>query len=634
MPVTQTTRTVRFHEYGEPGDVLRLETVPVPEPGARRIRVAVHSCGLNPADWALCRGLFAGDLPRGIGIDVSGTVDAVGADVTGVAVGDLVFGTADWRGAPLAGASDRAIMDFWTPLPTGLGQTQAAALPMALETAYRHLNQLGLSAGHSILIHGAGSTVGFAAAQIAVIRGARVIATAGPSNAQRLRNLGVTVTSYGDGLAERVASVSGGPVDLVLDTAPVGGALPDLVRIAGGDPKRVMTISDFAAAAELGVRDSFHEAEFLPFDRPAVFAEFAQLAADGKFTVPVAATFPLDDWRSAMDISLSGQPRGKLMLLTDPEWSEQMPASTSRAVRLDSFGGPEVLNVREVPAPQAGPGEIRVRVTAAGLNPMDWIITADAGTGARFGLSLPTGFGTDYAGVVDQVGDGVNAFAPGDRVFGGALSRAVADFVVVDPAGGIAAGEAHHTPGGVDDRTAATLAVAGRTAAAALAVIDPGPGDTVLIGGAAGGVGVFAVQLARLAGARVIGTGSATSSDFLRELGAEPVEYGDGLADRIRALAPGGPTAAIDLYGTETVQAARELGVPDGRICTIAAQVAGVASVSGANAAPGTLEHVARLVGSGQLQVPIAATYPVEQIRAAVKLQAGRHVHGKVVIDL
>ena len=314
--------------------------------------------------------------------------------------------------------------------------------------------------------------------------------------------------------------------------------------------------------------------------------------------------------------------------------SGQLPTSRSRAVRLDSFGGPEVLNVREVSTPEAGYGEIRVRVTAAGLNPMDWIMTGDDDTAARFGLSLPAGFGTDYAGVVDQVGDGVTGFAPGDRVFGDAVSRAIAGFVVVDPAGGLAAGEAHHTPDGVDDRTAATLAIAGCTAAAALAVIDPGPADTVLIGGAAGGVGVFAVQLARLAGARVIGTGSATSSDFLRSLGAEPVAYGDGLTDRVRALAPGGVTAAIDLYGTETVHAARELGAPDERICTIADQVDGVKPANGANAAPGTLEHVARLVAAGQLRVPIAATFPVEDIRAAVELQAGRHVHGKVVIDL
>jgi NADPH:quinone reductase-like Zn-dependent oxidoreductase len=266
---------------------------------------------------------------------------------------------------------------------------------------------------------------------------------------------------------------------------------------------------------------------------------------------------------------------------------------------------------------------------------MDWFMTSDVETATRFGLSLPSGFGTDYAGVVDQVGDGVTEFAAGDRVFGGALSRAVADYVVIDVAGTIAAGgDAHHTPDGVDDRTAATLAIGGCTAAAALAVVKPGPGDTLLIGGAGGGVGVFAVQLARLAGARVIGTGSATSADALRVLGAEPVAYGDGLASRLRALAPADVTAAIDLYGTETAQAARELGVPDERITTIAAQVDGITPANGANAAPGAIEEIARLVAAGQLRVPIAACFPVGQIRAAVELQAGRHVHGKVVIDL
>jgi NADPH:quinone reductase-like Zn-dependent oxidoreductase len=316
------------------------------------------------------------------------------------------------------------------------------------------------------------------------------------------------------------------------------------------------------------------------------------------------------------------------------ELSDQLPTSKSRAVRLDSFGGPEVLDVRDVPAPQAGRGQVRVRVTAAGLNPMDWKMTADADTAVRFGLSLPAGFGTDYAGVVDQIGDGVTGFATGDRAFGGALSRAVADFVVVDATGDIAANEAHHTPDGVDDRTAATLTIAGRTASAALAVVHLGPDDTVLIGGAAGGVGVFAVQLARIAGARVIGTGSPTSADFLRDLGAEPVAYGEGLADRVRALAPDGITAAIDLYGTETAQAARALGVPDARITTIAALVDGITPTNGAHAAPGALEKLARLIATGRLRAPIAASFPLEQIRTAVELQAGQHVKGKVVIDL
>jgi NADPH:quinone reductase-like Zn-dependent oxidoreductase len=310
-----------------------------------------------------------------------------------------------------------------------------------------------------------------------------------------------------------------------------------------------------------------------------------------------------------------------------------MQKPNSRAVQLDSFGGPELLAVRDVPVPQVGPGQVRVRVTAAGLNPMDWFMTADATSGARFGLRLPCGFGTDYAGVIDQVGDGVTGFASGDRVFGSALSRAAADFVVVDPTGP-AANEALHTPDGVDDRTAATLTIAGRTALAALAIVEVGPDDTVLIGGAAGGVGVFTVQLARLAGARVLGTGSAASADFLRGLGAEPVTYGDGLADRVRALAPRGITAAFDLHGTDTVGVARALGVPDRRITLIASVVPGITGANGASASRGALEKLAGLVASGKLRVPIAARFPIEQIRAAVELQSARHVKGKVVIDL
>jgi len=185
---------------------------------------------------------------------------------------------------------------------------------------------------------------------------------------------------------------------------------------------------------------------------------------------------------------------------------------TSRAVRVGTFGGPEVLEVRQVTPPQAGPGRLRVRVAAAGLNPMDWLIVADEALGSAFGVEPPTGFGYDFAGVVDQVGENVSGFALGDRVFGGAMSRAVADHVLLDPA----ADQVLHTPDAVDDVTAATLAVAGATAAAALAVAGVSAGDTVLVGGAGGGVGVFAVQLARLAGARVIGTASEASFDFLR----------------------------------------------------------------------------------------------------------------------
>lgn len=309
-----TTRTVRFHEYGEPGEVLRMDETATPEPAAGRIRVVVRACGLNPADWALCRGLFPGKLPRGIGLEVSGVVDAVGDGVGDVAVGDPVLGTADYAGETSAGAADLAIMDRWVRVPAGLDPVQAAALPMAVDTASWHLDRLGVSAGDTVLISGAGTTVGFAAVQMALLRGARVIATAGETYAGRLRALGATVTPYGDGVAERVIDAAGGPVDLVLDTAPPSGALPGLVQAAGGDPRRVLTVSDFEAAAELGVRDSFHEDRT---ERRDVLGEFAQLAADGKFTIPVARTFPLEDWRTALGVSESGYARGKLVLLPE-----------------------------------------------------------------------------------------------------------------------------------------------------------------------------------------------------------------------------------------------------------------------------------------------------------------------------
>jgi NADPH:quinone reductase-like Zn-dependent oxidoreductase len=307
-----TMRTVRFHEYGEPVEVLRLDRIAVPGPPPGRIRVVVYGCGLNPADWALCRGLFPGTLPRGIGLELSGVVDAVGEGVDDVAIGDLVMGTADYAGAPCAGASDRAIMDRWTRIPPGLDPVRASALPMAAETAYRSLENLGLEAGHVLMVHGAGTTVGFAAVHLALMRGARVVATAGDTYARQLREFGATVTAYGDGMVERVRAIVGGSPNVILDTAPACGVLPDLVRIAGGDPRRVLTISDFAAAAALGVRNSLGEGGTLRYD---MLAAFAQWAAEGRLAVPIARTFALDEWGLARDISQSGQARGKLVLL-------------------------------------------------------------------------------------------------------------------------------------------------------------------------------------------------------------------------------------------------------------------------------------------------------------------------------
>lgn len=304
----------------------------------------------------------------------------------------------------------------------------------------------------------------------------------------------------------------------------------------------------------------------------------------------------------------------------------------TRKVIHQTFGGPEVLEVHEIEIPEVSEGKLRVRVVAAALNPVDWKVTSSEEIGKAFGVSLPAGFGNDFAGVIDEVGPGVEGFSVGDRVYGGARGHAVADYVVVEPGKDALA----HTPEGIDHATASTLLIAGRTADAALDVIGIKDGDTVLIGGAAGGVGVFAVQLARHFGARVIGTASPASFEFLRSLGAEPVAYGDGLGERVREIAPDGITAATDLHGTEVMNTALELGVPAERISTItvASPPPGVRGTGGGGATPRALEKITDLILSGDLVVPIEATYAIEQVREAVVRQSKGHVKGKIVITL
>ncbi len=307
--------TIRFDRYGEPLDVLRLEEAAVPNPGGGHIRVRVHACGLNPADWALCRGLFATKLPRGIGLDVSGTVDAIGEGVTDVRVGDPVLGVPDFRGYEAAGASDFAILNVWAQVPKGLDLVDAAALPMAVETACRGIDILGVSTGQTLLVYGAGTMIGFAAVQMALLRGARVIAAAGQIFAGRLRAFGATVTPYGEGMVERVREICGGAPDLILDAGPISDVLPDLARVAGDDGHRIVTISNHGPVAErLGVRNSFGGG--LKYN---VLEEFAKLAATGRFTIPVSRTFRLDEWQEAVKISLSGRAQGKLVLIPSGE---------------------------------------------------------------------------------------------------------------------------------------------------------------------------------------------------------------------------------------------------------------------------------------------------------------------------
>jgi NADPH:quinone reductase-like Zn-dependent oxidoreductase len=315
------SRTVRFHEYGEPLDVLRLERTEIADPAAGQIRVRVAATGLNPADWEVCRGFQAGSLPRGFGFDVAGTVDAIGDGVEEVAIGDLVFGTADVTGQPSGGAADVAILRSWFPIPDGLDPAQAATLPMVTTTAAWTLDLMDIGPGTTLLVNGAGGMVGYAAVQIALRRGARVMATAGPALTPDLEAFGALVTTYGAGVADRVRGLAGGPVDLVLDTArgrlgQPGGGMSELVDLAGGDPKRVVTVSNHAGAREVGARVTLDELLASgAFPSSEILRDYAELAAAGEYRLPIAERFALEDWRDAVALSVSGAPHGKVVLV-------------------------------------------------------------------------------------------------------------------------------------------------------------------------------------------------------------------------------------------------------------------------------------------------------------------------------
>ena len=303
----------------------------------------------------------------------------------------------------------------------------------------------------------------------------------------------------------------------------------------------------------------------------------------------------------------------------------------ARAVRFDEYGGVGVLHVLDVDAFTAGPGELVVRVKAAGINPGEGKIRQGL-LHERFPATFPSGQGSDLAGVVEQVGDGVEEFSVGDEVIGFTDHRSSqAELVAIESA------NATRRPPEVPWEVAGSLFVAGATAWAAVRAVAPAAGETVVVAGAAGGVGSIAVQLAARTGATVIGLASESNHEWLRDHGIVAVTYGDGVANRIRQAASHGVDAFIDTVGTGYVELALELGVPPQRIDTIADFAAiekhgvkGDGNAQGASAA--TLAELAELVAEGALEVPIAATYPLDDVREAyAELERG-HTRGKIVL--
>ncbi|MEU4118754.1 NADP-dependent oxidoreductase [Kitasatospora sp. NPDC028055] len=299
-----------------------------------------------------------------------------------------------------------------------------------------------------------------------------------------------------------------------------------------------------------------------------------------------------------------------------------------KAVTVPRSGGPEVLRVTDVADPDPGPGEVRVRVYAAAVQPVDLAIR-EGFRPPGLVAEEPFVLGNEFAGVVDRLGPGAGNWRVGDEVLGFRVLGCQAELVTVD------AGQLVAKPAGMPWEQAGALSASGQTAQVALDLLGVGPGDTVLVHGASGGVGTVAVQLARSLGATVIGTASERNHEYLRGLGAIPVAYGEGLVERVRAAAPQGVDAAFDAAGRGALAASVELVADRDRIGTVVdypeAERLGVRGLRG----PRTAERLAELVRlweAGGLRLEIAETLPLEKAAEAHRLVATGHVRGKVVL--
>jgi NADPH:quinone reductase-like Zn-dependent oxidoreductase len=250
--------------------------------------------------------MIGGELPRGTGLEVAGVVDELGDEISGVAVGDAVFGSTQ------NGAADFAVLEHYAPLPASLDFAGAAALTVAVETAARTLDLLDVGEGRTLLVNGAAGAVGISTVQLARERGAKVIGTASSVNHDYLRTFGATPTTYGAGLVERVRELAPDGVDRAIDDAG-GGALPARVELAGG-PEHVVTIADYQGAQNTGVQMTGG-----PDSKRAWYMlnEIGELIDAGQFSLPIAQAFPLEQIAEAHRLSETGHVRGKLVLLVN-----------------------------------------------------------------------------------------------------------------------------------------------------------------------------------------------------------------------------------------------------------------------------------------------------------------------------
>ncbi|MFG2583951.1 NADP-dependent oxidoreductase [Streptomyces malaysiensis] len=295
-------RKVIFAEYGDP-DVLQLVDAAEPHAGPGTVRIAVRATGVNAHDWRSREGQFRKshpvELPTGVGLDASGVVDEVGEGVSGVAVGDPVFGEGHETYAEFA------VLTAWVPKPKNLTFEETAGYASVVESSLRVMEQVGIRPGETLLVSGASGGVGSVVLQVARERGINVIGISGANNQDYLRSMGALATTYGDGWVERVRKI--GRVDAALDVAG-SGVVPELVELTG-NPDRVISMADLSAPEHRvrfsgtagSVQDALHEV--------------IDLIATGKLRTPVEKTYTLTEAAQAQIDSKAGHTRGRRVIV-------------------------------------------------------------------------------------------------------------------------------------------------------------------------------------------------------------------------------------------------------------------------------------------------------------------------------
>lgn len=604
-------KTVQVTSFGGP-EVLRVTQAPDPVAGPGQVVIDVEVVDVLYLDTQLRSGWgkewFGQAPPYTPGSGVAGRVSRVGEGVDPAWVGRRVVAiTAD-----AYASRTLAPVEALAEVPDGLSLQEAAALVQTGTAAVSLVEAAAIQPGERVLVTGAAGGLGTLLVQLARTAGAHVTGAAGSERKRELvRELGADATGYADlGQADVVFDGVGGEVGTAaFATTADGGRF-----FAYGVPSGSFAAIDPAEAERRGIKvTGIEQVQFAPEEASRLAGQIMKMT-DVKAVI--GQTFALEDAAQAHRQIEDREAIGRTLLIV----------GASRAVRFAEHGEADVLALEEVELPEPGPGQVRIKVRAAGVNPVDWKIRM-----GFMGGTLPSGTGLELSGVVEAIGPGVTEFAAGQTVFGRVPTGAAATHAVADVADLVA------RPDWLTFEEAAALPAALETAHRTLSLLELTKGQTLLIHAAAGGVGLVAAQLARAWGAQVVGTASEGNHAYLRGLGVHPVTYGEGLAERVRAAAPQGIDAVLDAAGSDVLGLSVELtGDPD-KVVTIADP--GRAAEHRVRFSTGSTKKTSfatlyPLVESASIILPIAASFPLERTADAHRLSETGHLRGKIVISI